>query len=304
MSSSEPRFFFIVGCGRSGTTMLQQALNRHSQVAIPPETGFFIDLLGHTARGQRHHLARINADLGIDLAPPPGRLRSPDSARRYYGRLAAAYADTLDRKITHFGEKSPRHLLVLPRIQEVLPEARVLLIYRDGRDVALSLSEVPWGPRNLYVNFAIWLRFRRWHDWAMRESRLEVMPIRYEDLVRDPEGGLREATDFLDLPPETLTDPAGDTSAGIPEWEMGWKARALEPITTARVGRWRQQLSDEQRRRLEGWGGEALSSLGYELSGGDTLPAGWWFRTRVQWKLMLWRARRTGPLLAKNLFRS
>jgi len=30
--------FFIVGCPRSGTTMLQQALNRHPEIAIPPET--------------------------------------------------------------------------------------------------------------------------------------------------------------------------------------------------------------------------------------------------------------------------
>ncbi len=40
--------FFIVGCPRSGTTMVQQALNRHPQVVIPPETKYFFSFYGHS----------------------------------------------------------------------------------------------------------------------------------------------------------------------------------------------------------------------------------------------------------------
>ena len=42
--------------------MLQQALNRHPGIVIPPETAFFTHFLGHTRRGQLQHLRRINAD--------------------------------------------------------------------------------------------------------------------------------------------------------------------------------------------------------------------------------------------------
>jgi hypothetical protein len=52
-----PQYFFVVGAPRSGTTMLQQALNRHSQIAIPPETAFFT-LLRRGRAGQRQHWAR------------------------------------------------------------------------------------------------------------------------------------------------------------------------------------------------------------------------------------------------------
>jgi hypothetical protein len=44
--------FFIVGCPRSGTTMVQQALNRHSRVAIPPETKYFFHSLVTRARAR------------------------------------------------------------------------------------------------------------------------------------------------------------------------------------------------------------------------------------------------------------
>src|SRR5215831_4421176 len=55
--------FFIVGCPRSGTTMVQQALNRHSQIVIPPETKFFFSFYGHSLAQQARHVRRLNADL-------------------------------------------------------------------------------------------------------------------------------------------------------------------------------------------------------------------------------------------------
>lgn len=63
---------FIVGCPRSGTTMLQQAFNRHSQIVIPPETKFFSDFY-RRSRHQRRHWARNQADLQLAQAPPDGR---------------------------------------------------------------------------------------------------------------------------------------------------------------------------------------------------------------------------------------
>lgn len=64
------KYVFIVGCPRSGTTLLQQALNRHSQIVIPPESKFFYYFYGQSYRRQSAHLERINSDLGIELVPP------------------------------------------------------------------------------------------------------------------------------------------------------------------------------------------------------------------------------------------
>lgn len=65
--------------------MLQQVLNRHSQIAIPPETGFFSDFVGRSRRRQASQVRRINADLKIDLPAPTSRV-----AFRIAGRLLAS----------------------------------------------------------------------------------------------------------------------------------------------------------------------------------------------------------------------
>ena len=102
--------FFIVGCPRSGTTLLQQCLNRHSRITIPAETSF-IPMLRLSRANQILHLRRINEDLGIDLPMPGGRPYREADAPRLFGDLARQWiARQPGRSITHFGEKSPAHL--------------------------------------------------------------------------------------------------------------------------------------------------------------------------------------------------
>ncbi len=285
-------YFFIVGAPRSGTTMLQQALNRHSQVAIPPETAFFT-FIGLSAAGQRRHLERLTADLGIPLRLPGRGARGPEAARRFYEEMARLYVERLGRGgVTYFGEKSPEHQRRLGRVRRLFPGAKVVLIYRDGRDVALSLTKLPWMSPDLYVNFALWLRYYRHQRWAERACLLPLHCVQYERLVADPERELRAVLAFLGLPYEPPVAEGSHNHEGIPEWELVWKGQALEKISTQRVGVWRSELSVDQVSRLERWGGTALRALGYELltDGKGRLP--WTFFPTVYAKALLWLARR------------
>ncbi len=283
---------FIVGSGRSGTTMLQQALNRHSRIVIPPETGYFIEFLGQTRRMQRYHLRRINADLGIDLPAPSHRIPLSSEAVRLYDRLAQSYLAKLGRKnVAYFGEKSPRHLLVLPRIVKLLPDARFILIYRDGRDVALSMKQVPWAPNDLYLNFSIWLEYDRWQSWAERRPALHLLSIRYEDFVVEPEAHLRRIASFLDLDYEPAMTTGSGNREGVPEREYAWKGGALDRINTSRVERWREALSRRELAILERWGRTALERRGYALETGGHIPLPMLFHTRVRIKRMMWQVR-------------
>jgi len=299
------KHLFIVGCGRSGTTMLQQALNRHPRILIPPETGYFLDFIGHTLRGQRRHLRSINRDLGIDLPMPDRRVRNPIDVIAWYQRIAEAYTRIQRREgVEYFGDKSPRHLLRLERIASFLPEARILLIYRDGRDVAISLSKVPWSPPDVYVNFAIWLRFYRWHQWALRQPNLHLIFLKYEDFVSDPEAHLRRVCEFLnvDYVPE-MTEGRGGEGA-FTEHETAWKASSLEAINTSRIGVSKSELSETRLRRLERWGEKALTSLGYELIHTPTTRLPLWFFPRLYAKHSAWRLKCAIALATKELFDS
>ena len=258
--------FFIVGCPRSGTTMVQQALNRHSQIAIPPETKYFFSFFGHPRRCQARHVQRLNADLDIRLPTPARRVRSVADGRDYYELMARQYVRRLNKKgVTAFGEKTPEHTGLLPNVRRLFPDAKILVLYRDGRDVAQSLTQVPWMSTNLYVNFAVWL----YYQWVVRAERQGAGPnvhfARYEDIVAAPEKQLTRILHFLGLPYERAVVEGHGNREGVPERELAWKGRALERISRERVGVFRRELTDDQIGVLERLGRDTLSELGYPL---------------------------------------
>jgi len=263
--------FFIVGCPRSGTTMLQQALNRHSQIAIPPETKYFFSFFGRPLKRQIQHVQRINTDLGIRLETPVRQVSSVAEGRAYYEEMARQYVDSYAHKaIAFFGEKTPEHTGLLPCIRRLFPDAKVLVLYRDGRDVASSLTRMPWMSPNLYVNFVVWLYYQR----VLREERLAKHPntyfVRYEDIVADPESEFAAIIEFLGAEYEPAVAAGHGNREGVPDRELPWKRRALQPITTQRIGVFRQELSGDQIEILERLGRDILPSLGYPLlTGGE-----------------------------------
>ena len=243
--------FFIVGCPRSGTTMVQQALNRHSRIAIPPETKYFFSFYGHSQRCQARHVARLNADLGIRLPQPEARVCSAPDGRTFFDLMANQYVERLGKKdVQSFGEKTPEHTSHLFRIRELFPASKIVVLCRDGRDVALSLTKVPWMSSNLYVNFLVWLYYQRVIQ-AVRDSLPNLYFARYEDIVAHPERELGGILDFLGLPYEPAVARGCGNREGIPEREYAWKGRALKEITPERVGVFRDELDDFQLEMLE-----------------------------------------------------
>jgi Sulfotransferase family len=278
--------FFIVGCPRSGTTMLQQALNRHSQIAIPPETTFFIELFGRTLRAQQRYIHLLNADLRIDLPIPTEKLSGPPRLKVLFDQMAYQYLQRLGKPtVTLFGEKTPGHLRCLPEIRTLFPDSKIILIYRDGRDVALSLSQVPWMHHDLHVAFALWLYYFRIHRRLMKNKIPGVYYVKYEDLIVDPENGFRAILNFLGLSFESEVILGNGNSEGIVKREYEWKWRALQPISPRQSGRWQKELSISQVARLERWGRHALTSLGYELSSGGEQRLPLWFFPKLGWDL-------------------
>lgn len=286
--------FFVVGCPRSGTTLLQRILNEHCQIVIPPETAF-AELVTRSRRGQAAHWQRIKADLGIGLALPRRGLRGLADARDLYERMAHAYVQRVQRHgIAYFGEKTPQHQRYLSLLWRLFPEAKVVLVFRDGRDVAVSLSRQPWMSRDINVNFALWLHYASIQRRSEQARPLQLHAVQYESLVSAPETHVRKICEFLELDYQPTMLSQSREFAGVPDWEMPWKAAALRPITTDQIGQWRQVLSHDQLHRLEGWGGTALRRLGYTLSSEDRwrlppiflplvyLKSLWWAATRVR----------------------
>lgn len=151
---------FICACGHSGTTLLATMLATHPHIFVP--------LL----------------ETEIFLQP------DDDVARK---RVAELQQQAIAERKPVLVEKTPRHIYSIPRMRRIVPDARFILMIRDGRDVAASLGKRFGG------NFEV--GFRRWVDdnkfLHAELGKPDVMLLRYEDLVTAPESSLRAVCEFL-----------------------------------------------------------------------------------------------------------
>jgi Sulfotransferase family len=274
---------FIVGCGRSGTTMLMLMLDRHPQLAIPTESHFIM----HQWRQRRSMVA--GGSFQADVLTK--RILQSDHFRRWdvpeeivwhnvhaldkpgfadvIRAVFLAYAATQGKP--RWGDKTPVYVHELDLLARLFPDARFIHIIRDGRDVALSYSShesAPWGPMN--VSQAA-LKWRRDVNAGRRSGALlggsRYIEVRYESLVDDAQGQLEAVCRFLDLPFEQAMlkpDERGELKLRhYLRHNRPAYSRSLEaPIRGARDWRWQMPASDA--RDFESVAGDLLTLLEYE----------------------------------------
>jgi hypothetical protein len=252
----------VGGCGSSGTTLLIHLLSRHPQVASAPELNFFnhpesLDL--------RRFAASIDAllarrrltpgykqvatfmgprgQLGIDrelLARWAASARDASELHRMLARHVCERAGA-----THFVEKTPTNVYAFAALARLEPEARLVHLVRDGRDVAASLGR---RGKSLYASGSRWL----YDTLAGLRARghASYLEVRYEDLVRDPAATLARVFAHIGLAP-TESAPAEGPGTYREDWRQkrsgaGWNLTPDDAVSDASVGRFRRELAPDQ----------------------------------------------------------
>ncbi len=280
-SSGSDRPIFVVGCARSGTTLLQLMLHSHPRIAIPPELRFTIKLYNKrvqigdlSVKKNRRRVARMIVDregsffddLGLD--PEVVRQRiidGPPTLGSAIGIVLQAYAEKWGKP--RWGEKRPNFIQYLPQVLELFPDAQIVHIIRDGRDCAASLKRMPWWNHGHNAAVFKWQHAMHTADWARETlSSDQYYDFRYEDLVSNPEAELRLLCDFLDedFDPGML-EPAQLSGDAVPERKV-WHERTKEPVSGAAVGRWQGELDMSELQLMEWIAGKELKRYGYELT--------------------------------------
>ncbi len=246
--------FFIVGSGRSGTTLLRLILSGHSRLHIPPETWYVmplaeqLPLTGMLTPQQVAQAAEIMTssrrwvDLGIDAAEFRAQAAAlPQPALTDLLNLVYGHHLRLAGK-PRFGDKTPVYIGILPQLDALYPSARYIHLIRDGRDVAISFTDVQWG-----------FSFSREFEWptAMRLARQyrasalapRILEVRYEDLVRDTEGTVRRICDFLGEAFEPAMLDWQRQIDMVPAQERHIHRKLERPISQDAIGVWQRKLS-------------------------------------------------------------
>ena len=298
--TGHPPMPIIVGAARSGTTLLRLMLDSHPHLAIPPETHFLPALRALQTRPELKGAAGADAacaefirtvtgslnwaecgltedTLRAAVAPKPERPFGVSGAVRRFYRL---YAEA--RGKTRWGDKTPPYVTRLRDVAALLPEARFIHLIRDGRDVALSVRGL-WfdaGRGNLEDQAANWL-------WRVREARQQAafcahyIEVRYEDLLESPRATLERVCAFSGLEYDPALEAYHETAAARLQGELRDRHDAAGRVTVSReqraaifekvgqppdrerAGRWRREMTADERVRFEAVAGGLLRELGY-----------------------------------------
>jgi hypothetical protein len=169
------------------------------------------------------------------------------------------------------GEKTPDHLHHVPDLLEAMPDARVLCIERDGRDVALSLVQAEFTHDWLRVHCHRWLDAiadaRTWAGLYPERFRL----VAFDELVAEPDRTLAALGEFLGVDWSGIPMRTSIRTPLVPEREAPWKAKALEAPDPSRIDAWRRNASPRQIEIMQGILGDALREGDYEVY--EDLPA-------------------------------
>ena len=216
-----PTPLFIVGMPRSGTSLLHQMLDMHADI---------------DGLGELRHLPQAAA-----------RLRSlhldSENLTDKIGAIRQWYLDRIRHRLTgsrYFIDKLPTNFLFLGSAKLLFPEAKVIYCQRDARDNCLSIFQQNMVGDHAYSHDLDSLgKYYRAHlkTFAQWQSRMaeDVITVRYEDIVADPESGIREILQFMKLEydPRCL-----DFTENTRMLQTASRLQVKEPIYRSAIGKW------------------------------------------------------------------
>ena len=245
-----PSYNFIVGCPRSGTSVVQRLIASHPQIVTGPESLFFKDLYLWNApdeggwitpsrryqirvflyrvafcfgRGNPYARKRLVAMLR-DIKSDPRLVQSAEVSRS-----VVKYVDCFCRGMDALAsrenalawiEKTPDHVNYIRQISRHLPDAKFIHVLRNGRDAVASLYDASlkypgthWASRYCSVERCC----DRWNRCASESLRYindaKHTIVRLEDFVDKTEESLHAIDRFLGVEIRTYSEDIGTVDA-------------------------------------------------------------------------------------------
>lgn len=199
------KLYFIVSSPRSGSSMLRNKLNDFQHMAVLPSDLRLIEFLKENKKRfkndhvdlrrkfretyQNRQLKRVKKEHWEDFI-----IQSAANETEFFRQVFALHTASVDKEINDqsiFIEKSPNNIYHIQAIRSIFPEAKIVYLLRDGRDVVASLNQKRWATHNTVANAKRWSS-----EQKIMLNNWDVM-VRYEDLVREPETSMMRLLEQL-----------------------------------------------------------------------------------------------------------
>ena len=261
----------LLSLPRSGSTLVQRVLGAHDEVATASEPWLLLPLL-LPLRGDIPAAGgwqpQIHAALGDFAATLPDGIATYERA---VAEAAQTIYDEAAGSASFYLDKTPPYFLVVDEIARTLPEARIIVLWRNPLAVLASVVETfcagRWRPQDYPTSLFGGLE-RLVEGFERHRDR--ILAVRYEDLIEaDSEAEWRRVADFIGIEFDSsalqrfadvrLQGTMGDTVG----------TRAYSHLERATTEKWRQTISNPLRRawaqRYLDWiGPQRLATMGYD----------------------------------------
>ena len=276
------KVIYIIGVGRSGTSLLMTLLNGHSKIAFTPETHFLRFYLGNEQVKSAFEGKGVEAFKTV-LAKDEYYKRLHHSSEELLEKyikgkedfdLNEVYLQILNTYRTKknkdwIGDKDPRYIDYLPVIKSICPEAKIIHIYRDPRDLVLSKMKANWSAHRPYwLNAMIsQIQMKKGRETAQKLFGKNYYELSYESLTKSPENALTDLLHFLKLDYEAgMLNLQKSAKELVDENELQWKNNTFKPVMNVNSKKWMTKLTAIQIRSIELICKEWFEKLSYEKS--------------------------------------
>lgn len=240
---------FVVGCPRSGTTLLQGLLNTHPEITSFTESHFYDFGIKRPKNGPLYYVSRNAKKLVLsflkensideevknqilnqmpDLPKIPGK--DVTSWAKYF--ISILDAITINRNMSIWLEKTPDHLNRIALIRKICPEAHFLHILRNGKDVVASLykASIKWRK-----NYSIKECIQFWNkavtistDYLNHDQHHYLF---YDDLAKSPQKNINHIFSILNIPKvENIDKKYKNSVTPLLAKDEVWKKKNLTSI--------------------------------------------------------------------------
>jgi protein-tyrosine sulfotransferase len=251
------RPIFIGGMFKSGTSLLRAMIGNHSKVASGLETYWFdIDWSNLDEAKNRDRLRIISEFYELSDQALNGMIKKCFSSEDFLARLMAHWC-AINKK-ERWAEKTPGNIIHIDRIKAFWPDAYILHIVRDPRDIFASLRDAKkWDDIGSFMDRwgAVFDHVKKFKSSGVLDET-KYLEVRYEELVCDPKAVMEKICRFTDLEFETeISSFKGkkgefDKVKSVTGKESTTLARLSEPMTKARLGIWKKILHESEVKEL------------------------------------------------------
>ncbi|MEX2558090.1 MAG: sulfotransferase [Actinomycetota bacterium] len=247
------RMIFLVGARRSGTNWVQRIIGAHPEVALVPSETYLFSRGIKPLRERFHHGVLGSPGTAFVYMDPQEMTRA---LRNFCDGVFLPFLNAVPGA-TRLAERTPEHVTCLELIGEIYPDAWILNIVRDGRDVARSLMKQPWKNAPHTIEEAA-LEWRTSVEAAETASAgLErFRTVRYEEMLVEPQAHVAELFGWFGLPaaPQMVEEALREAKVAFNQDPTSGQVGA---------GKWREKISEADLNALMKVAGETLERLGY-----------------------------------------